>query len=391
MSNIVRITCGQMPCTLPNGKQVSADYYELRIFDHGADFTYCKDDSNNSLGLPDDSQTRSALASVLRQTDALLAAYPDEQPFPDIIPIAKEVELRDGIVRYAPKEELLRILTQFNKYLISLTELPQLQGLVMAPQGGMGLSFVNAAAGNGNLQTTLPMLQGLVNADCRAAALAPSPSEIWNCSCGEKSISGKFCPRCASPRPKQQPNIIRISLNSDPIHYEFRAKTDSSNLSIHAGSSLLYYSFPPAYPAWSAAEEKLLQTALSDQQTEHFTGQITFSDGTERFADAEMLAQLLADLAVALGRDEENVKVKEINDVNQHLQPQGLVSYNPNPINPMSAFMGMGMMMGAPQPQLETPVPVLHEDGTWDCSCGTKGLTGKFCFDCGRQKPQKNC
>jgi hypothetical protein len=31
---------------------------------------------------------------------------------------------------------------------------------------------------------------------------------------------------------------------------------------------------------------------------------------------------------------------------------------------------------------------VLHEDGTWDCACGAKGLTTKFCIDCGAKKPE---
>jgi len=31
---------------------------------------------------------------------------------------------------------------------------------------------------------------------------------------------------------------------------------------------------------------------------------------------------------------------------------------------------------------------VLHEDGTWECSCGAKGLTANFCFNCGQARPK---
>ena len=41
--------------------------------------------------------------------------------------------------------------------------------------------------------------------------------------------------------------------------------------------------------------------------------------------------------------------------------------------NAMNNFMGMGMM----QNNMQT-----NSDGSWDCACGEKGLTGKFCPEC---------
>ena len=32
-------------------------------------------------------------------------------------------------------------------------------------------------------------------------------------------------------------------------------------------------------------------------------------------------------------------------------------------------------------------VSTVNPDGTWDCKCGTKGLTGKFCSECGYPRP----
>ena len=37
-------------------------------------------------------------------------------------------------------------------------------------------------------------------------------------------------------------------------------------------------------------------------------------------------------------------------------------------------------------PECGTPRPAPAQDGPWDCVCGQKGLTGKFCPECGRKK-----
>ena len=62
----------------------------------------------------------------------------------------------------------------------------------------------------------------------------------------------------------------------------------------------------------------------------------------------------------------------------------------PQPM-PMNGFMGMGMMQGfanpVPAPDVSTEGSTLNSDGTWDCKCGTKGLTGKFCSECGYPRP----
>ncbi len=58
---------------------------------------------------------------------------------------------------------------------------------------------------------------------------------------------------------------------------------------------------------------------------------------------------------------------------------------------PMTGMLGMMKMNGAPdnasQPQ-KTSFPGLNSDGSWNCpDCGETGLTGKFCFECGRKRP----
>lgn len=65
----------------------------------------------------------------------------------------------------------------------------------------------------------------------------------------------------------------------------------------------------------------------------------------------------------------------------------------------VGAFMGMGMAQNAggvnaqalyqmgQQQQAAAPAPAA---GGWDCSCGAKGNTGKFCVQCGAPKPAAN-
>lgn len=53
----------------------------------------------------------------------------------------------------------------------------------------------------------------------------------------------------------------------------------------------------------------------------------------------------------------------------------------------MNGFLGMGMLMGMGAGIPGVQAPVSDGTGTWDCSCGAKGLTGKFCSNCGLPRP----
>ena len=82
-------------------------------------------------------------------------------------------------------------------------------------------------------------------------------------------------------------------------------------------------------------------------------------------------------------------------------QAQAMRDAANNPNGAMNGFFGMGMAqnmggniqglynMGAQQqPQPTQPAPQVAPDvGGWDCSCGKKGNTGKFCAECGQPKP----
>jgi membrane protease subunit (stomatin/prohibitin family) len=50
--------------------------------------------------------------------------------------------------------------------------------------------------------------------------------------------------------------------------------------------------------------------------------------------------------------------------------------------NAMSPVMGEATQMGQNIVTTATPVD------TWDCACGTKGITSKFCPECGTKRPE---
>jgi membrane protease subunit (stomatin/prohibitin family) len=64
-------------------------------------------------------------------------------------------------------------------------------------------------------------------------------------------------------------------------------------------------------------------------------------------------------------------------------------------MNPQALFaMGAGTQSASPQPAAAPQNAGLsggavggNAAGGWDCSCGHKGNTGKFCMECGKTKP----
>ena len=74
--------------------------------------------------------------------------------------------------------------------------------------------------------------------------------------------------------------------------------------------------------------------------------------------------------------------------------PGKIAMADPNamPINTLGMMqtMQIGMMAGVQagmQTPSETKEPPAESGGPWDCSCGAKGLTGKFCSECGYPRP----
>lgn len=51
---------------------------------------------------------------------------------------------------------------------------------------------------------------------------------------------------------------------------------------------------------------------------------------------------------------------------------------------PMTAFMGIGQIKQQTDALNRSAQP--QSEGTWDCSCGKKGLDSKFCPECGNPR-----
>lgn len=60
----------------------------------------------------------------------------------------------------------------------------------------------------------------------------------------------------------------------------------------------------------------------------------------------------------------------------------GVINMTKDALNPMmSAGQGMGAMM------MQQSIPSSND--TWDCDCGQKGITTKFCPECGKKRPEQ--
>ena len=64
---------------------------------------------------------------------------------------------------------------------------------VAAPMAGGGATWDCACGQKGITSKFCP--------ECGAPRPAPAPSGTWDCACGQKGITSKFCPECGSPRP----------------------------------------------------------------------------------------------------------------------------------------------------------------------------------------------
>ena len=167
-SVISEITCGRLPRTMPDGRVSAADYYYLEVFADHAELTHCKGSLKESYMV----NGMTALVA-LEKVKLLTEKYPDEKPFHENLPLAKDIIFKDGTVKYAPQEELSRILTEMIPMIINSSCMPQ--GLVAA------MPPPNMPANTLQMPNT------------------PAGTDTWKCECGYVN-SGKFCANCGSPK-----------------------------------------------------------------------------------------------------------------------------------------------------------------------------------------------
>jgi hypothetical protein len=204
MPDIIKVTCGRIPRVMPDGRQVPPDYYELTVNGSTAVLAHCDGDKKTLHDIIDEI----ILEIALREINELLTAHPDEQPYPENLPFSNEIRFDDGTVRYAPKDELMRILG--NLVPLKAAAYVQPQGLISALPSGAPFapkSFLDMLTTNGIPKNTdsLPRLQGLVAAPTSGRLPdLPDDSPKWKCTgCGAQN-SGKFCTECGAPKPEEE-------------------------------------------------------------------------------------------------------------------------------------------------------------------------------------------
>ena len=180
-------------------------------------------------------------------------------------------------------------------------------------------------------------------------------------------------------------DIRKISAQDGSSRLKLRIDPQEATLVRLDGGSIIRFTCPPDFPALTEKLDAVCQLPLTD--TDDNTAeqhQITLADGSCRFAPQDALYEILDALECAVSSETgSSVKV----DISE-LQPlAGAVAYQP-PSGFQNMMMNPGMM---PVPQTAPTAPqtfaTVNRDGTWDCACGTKGLTSKFCYECGAAKP----
>ena len=178
MSEIRKIICGILPRTMPNGRVIAADYFELTVRGSSAKLVQYQNGKQKTTNITD----AVFLETALEMVEELLAEHPDEQPPSEYNPFAYNVFFADGSVKYAPREELSSILCKLASPALPDYLMPQ--GLIAAQPP----------------ISQMPMLQGIVPANPLRSAPQKSAGSVWKCRCGAKN-TGKFCENCGSPKP----------------------------------------------------------------------------------------------------------------------------------------------------------------------------------------------
>lgn len=186
-------------------------------------------------------------------------------------------------------------------------------------------------------------------------------------------------------------DIRKISAQDGSIRLMLRIDADEVTLVRLDGGGMIRFTCPPDFPALTEKLHAVCQLPLAGADdggcTQH---EITLADGTCRYAPRTDLFQILDELECAVSSESgETVKV----DISEMQPLAGAVAYQPPMMPPpglQNVFPNPGMM-NAPMLQNPPAAPqkfaVVSTDGTWDCACGTKGLTSKFCYECGAAKP----
>ena len=330
MAEIYIVTVGDMNMYHPNGNERGESFLQLyRYRERGAVLVTHSGEKDTKQIIPPESE---ALAEAVAGIEALLAEHPDCPC--DSRPHLNEIYMNDGTYCFAPRAELFGILETLRNH-------QQEQEVQQA-------------------QTPLPNPAGLVQ---------------------------------MQPPPKREIRSARLS--ADDLTYRLNADGDSVKLYIDAGGAIFDYRFSAKHPAYTQAAAKLNALLLGIPEASDGVHEVIYTDGTGLQANPEGMREILDTLQNGLETESENVEIRHI-DRNLGTTMAGAVAYRPQNELLQGMLGGQQMMNQIPKAaapaKTEPPVKprsftVVRPDGTWDCACGTKALTSKFCINCGNAKP----
>ena len=330
MTDIRIVTCGKFAMYLPDGSESPSEIVQLQVCnDLGAVLVT----GGRPLTIAPDSPH---LTKALSAIEALLAEHPDcpceRRPF------LNEIFRKDGSYCFAPRQTLMDILTDLYRN----TPDPAAEKLA---------------------ETLHPA--GLVQ--------APAP-----------------------PAPTRQ--IERIKTEQPGIRcYLKTLSEDRMQLdTVLADMTIDQYQFPPDHPAFLAAAEKIRALPPTEKDASKSAHEILYADGETVYTDADALWDILCDLQSQFEENPANVYHETHTGQTQLAGAIACPTTHQNIPTIANSGMAVNGLMEMMQRQMQQPAPppkpapasVLHSDGTWDCGCGAKGLTTKFCINCGAKKPE---
>lgn len=332
MDGIMIVTVGDMNMYFPNGHERGESFMQLYCYrESGAVLVTHSGGKDAKQIFPPDSE---ALAEAVSQIVSLLAEQPHYSC--DSRPHLNEVYLGDGKYQYAPREALSGILESLREHQAE-QELRQ-------------------------EQTPPPNPAGLVQ---------------------------------MMPPPKRELRSAR--LENEDMKYRLDVNGDSVKLYLTFNGEIYDYRFSASHPAYEQAAKELTALLLAIPEASDGVHEVRFSDDTVFQANPERILEILDTLQSGLEAECENVEIRHINQ-NLGTTMAGAVAYRPQMELMQGMLCGNGMQMmnqnfraAAPEKKEPPAKPrfftVVRPDGTWDCACGTKALTSKFCINCGNAKP----
>ena len=174
--------------------------------------------------------------------------------------------------------------------------------------------------------------------------------------------------------------IREIRLDDTGVKYRLRIKEDQAVLDECFPTGITRYTFPAAHRALA----DIMRHFVPNVFTEDSSGdrhEVTYVSGEKRYIKPVALEAMIGELISKLWDDRDNISI-ENNDIPVALA--GAVAYKP-----LSPSPGMGSMEVFLRPGMQAGKAALNPDGSWDCACGMKGLTCKFCYECGAPRPQE--